>query len=140
MSDLVIISIFVCALCAFIGFRLTNSPYFLKNRIKDKNNLINDIFLDKEHWRQKYAQLAKKERVSIDPEQAKDVNAAIPDLINQFASADPRLSKLLNNPAAMNFALGLAAKFPKEAEQVISAFISKVPKGAAGQAQSLPRL
>lgn len=140
MSDLVIITVFIVGLCAFIGFRLTNSPYFLKNRIKDKNHLINDIFLDKEHWRQKYMQLAKKERVSIDPAQAKDVNAAIPDIINQFASSDPRLAKLLNNPAAMNFALGLAQKFPKEAEQVISAFIAKVPKGQTAQAQSLPRL
>lgn len=140
MNDIVIITIFIVVLCGFIGFRLTNSPYFLKNRIKDKNNLINDIFLDKEHWRQKYTQLAKKERVSIDPDQAKDVNAAIPDILNQFASSDPRLAKLLNNPAAMNFALGLAQKFPKEAEQVISAFISKVPKSAAGQTQNVSRL
>lgn len=140
MNDVVIITIFIVGLCGFIGFRLTNSPYFLKNRIKDKNNLINDIFLDKEHWRQKYTQLAKKERVSIDPDQAKDVNAAIPDILNQFASSDPRLAKLLNNPAAMNFALGLAQKFPKEAEQVISAFISKVPKSIAGQKQEVLRL
>lgn len=140
MNDIVIITIFIVALCGFIGFRLTNSPYFLKNRIKDKNNLINDIFLDKEHWRQKYTQLAKKQRVSIDPDQAKDVNAAIPDILNQFASSDPRLAKLLNNPAAMNFALGLAQKFPKEAEQVISAFISKVPKSIAGQKQEVLRL
>lgn len=140
MNDIVIITIFIVVLCGFIGFRLTNSPYFLKNRIKDKNNLINDIFLDKEHWRQKYTQLAKKQRVSIDPDQAKDVNAAIPDILNQFASSDPRLAKLLNNPAAMNFALGLAQKFPKEAEQVISAFISKVPKSIAGQKQEVLRL
>lgn len=140
MSDLVVITIFIVALCAFIGFRLTNSPYFLKNRIKDKNNLISDMFLEKEHWRQKYAQLAKKERVNIDPEKAKDFNAAIPDLINQFSGADPRLAKLLNNPAALDFALGLAKKYPKEAEQVISTFISKIPKSQAGQAQTLPRL